>query len=446
MALTDEIFKKHLSATKKTTKRQYSHFRPFDDPDHLNTQDLISSNLENKESLNVSNYVDSNTKSNFSPQQKKLINNQTQSQHEWSTKGAQNRHQPDTKGSKTSHNTSTNETQYVHELLSKTNTNIDSNQTQIANKLLIHTVVGNQRKLLFYIYDLCRIAGTKSTPPLNIESIHLNTGVAKGSIKTSLIRLIQKKFLIREEIKNGRSGWVIFKIPDPVYQELFNNDVSLSLTQTRHKLNTESRTKTDTSVPIVSSSYINTTTTIPEEFKQIDCSPLKEIGFDESHIIQIYREYLQKQELSLSVDIIQNSIHALAFDLKHNNVGSSFKISPAVVLTSMLKKGQPYSSKTPEQFLTPQAEAMKEYIFAQEQKHAKILEIESKTKNFVLQEWLDSLGEQELLSFSEDSNPRPQGMPEKVYQTSKRKKSLMHAKEYFDTIIWPTRLREILNK
>ena len=37
-------------------------------------------------------------------------------------------------------------------------------------------------------------------------------------------------------------------------------------------------------------------------------------------IIQIFREYEKKPELTLSAEIIQDSINALAFDLKHNNI------------------------------------------------------------------------------------------------------------------------------
>ena len=188
-------------------------------------------------------------------------------------------------------------------------------------------------------------------------------------------------------------------------------------------------------------------TMLPEDLKNIDYSALEEIGFDESHIIQIYREYMKKPELSLSVDIIQDSINALAFDLKHNNVAKNLKHHPVVFLTCLLKRGQPYSSKTPEKVLTPKEEAMIEYLLAQEQKNAKILELERKAKSFALQEWLNALSEEDLLSFNEDGdNIRPEGMPEKIHQVSKKKKALANAKEYFDNIVWPTKCKEILNE
>ena len=142
--------------------------------------------------------------------------------------------------------------------------------------------------------------------------------------------------------------------------------------------------------------------------------------------------------------MLQNSINAFAFDLKHNNTSVDFKSSPAVVLTSLLKKGQPYSSKTPEKVLTPKEEAMQEYFLAQNKKQQKILELEIKTKELALQEWLNLLPEEELLNFNQDR--RPEGMPEKLYELSKKRKALEFAKDYFNTVLWPEKLKQILSK
>ena len=315
---------------------------------------------------------------------------------------------------------------------------------------------GKQRKLLFYIYTLCKTNGTKITPPLCRETICENTVIKKGTIKTALNRLIKKHFLLIDKSKTGRSGWIIFRIPDPIYQELFNNDVSLALNQTvlkQYSNSTQTGLKQDSeryserysNAPIVSSNINTTTTYIPESLRQIDYSPLSEIGFNEAHIIQIYREHTKSPELALSTDIIQNSIYALAFDLKHNNAAENFKCSPAVVLTAMLKKGQPYSSKTPDKVLSPREEAMQEYLLAQQKKNLKILEIETQTKDSAQQEWLNSLSEQELLGFNQNNDLRPDGMPERIFEISQRKKTLAQAKEYFNTIIWPTRQKEIFS-
>ena len=423
MALKDDIFKKHLNATKKINKI-YNNFRPFDDPDHQEKSLNINHTITSKEENNNLVTSEINTEKNANLIEHKPITNQSQLEHKPNTNQSQLEHKPNT----------------------KPNTKSNTNGTQTEHKKTdLNAIVGAQRKLLFYIYNLCKINGTKITSPLNLEVLYENTFIEKGSIKTSLNRLVQKGFLIRQEIKSGRSGWVIFRMPDTVYQELFNNDISLSLTQTRHKLDTKPNTKPNTTAPIVVSSYINnTTTSFPDEFKQIDFCCLGDFGFDESHLIQIYREYSKKPEISLSAEIIQNSIYALAFDLKHNNVAENFKQSPVVILTALLKKGQPYSSKTPDKVLSPREEAMQEYLQAQQKKNLKILEIETQTKDSAQQEWLNSLSEQELSGFNQSNESRPDGMPEKIFEISRRKKALAQAKEYFNTIIWPTRQKEIL--
>ena len=72
--------------------------------------------------------------------------------------------------------------------------------------------------------------------------------------------------------------------------------------------------------------------------------------------------------------------------------------------------------------------------------------METMAKSFALQEWLDTLPDEELFSFNQDNDIRPNGMPEKLYQVSKRKKALELAKEYFNTIVWPQKRKQILSE
>jgi predicted transcriptional regulator len=319
---------------------------------------------------------------------------------------------------------------------------------------VIKQLSGLQKKALFYIVDDCKTEGKLHTSPITNEFLRnlLNTDI--NSVKTTIYRLVKKELIGRMEGKRGNGGYSIFYITETVRNIVLEINRQLDL---YNKLsfclqdNKESIGKPLVNAlvnPLVNSSNVVssniniTTTNVPEDFKRIDFSSLSGYGLDESHIIQIYREYSKKPELSLSAEIIQNSIYALAFDLKHNNVAGSFKHSPAVVLTALLKKGQPYSSKTPDKVLNPREEAMQEYIIAQEKRHYKIQELENKAKEFELQEWLKSLSEQELVTFM-PQDLCPEGMPEKIYQTSRRKKALATAKEYFTTIIWPQKLNQL---
>jgi hypothetical protein len=199
------------------------------------------------------------------------------------------------------------------------------------------------------------------------------------------------------------------------------------------------------STSIVSSSYINNTTTnIPEEFSSIDCSPLADIGFNESHIIQLCREYEKKPHLALAANIVQDSINALAFDLKHNKVIENFKNSPVVVLISILKKGMPYSSKTPEKFRTPQQEAMEAYLAMKEQQHKLSKEAERKAFELELESWQSSLAEEELLALCPaEEAPLKEG--DMFYKAARRKIAKERARDYFEAEIWPVKKQEILS-
>jgi tRNA G10 N-methylase Trm11 len=89
---------------------------------------------------------------------------------------------------------------------------------------------------------------------------------------------------------------------------------------------------------------------------------------------------------------------------------------------------------------------MKEYLLSQEKKNLKLAEIEATAKNFSLQEWLEKLSDEELFNFNPDNDIRPNGMPEKLYQLSKRKKALELAKEYFNIVLWPKKRNQILSE
>ena len=303
---------------------------------------------------------------------------------------------------------------------------------------LVIPATGKELKLLLFLHQLCVNNCSLTTAEVETKNLNDFLGINSNRLRNIVLRLSKKK-LIKVVIQNCSkdSAYRIFEFSKEIYDKLLCKVASI---------NSNNQSAQALAIPLASqkvcSSYINTTTYLPEEMQQIDYSPLTGFGFDESHIIQIYREHTKNPELALSAEIIQNSINALAYDLKHNDVAGSFKHSPTVVLTVLLKKGQPYSSKTPHKVLSPREEAMQEYIAAQEKRYHEIQELENKAKEFELQEWLKSLPEQELATFM-PQDPCPSGMPEKVYQTSRRKKAQAAAQEYFLTMVWPQKLNQL---
>ena len=298
-----------------------------------------------------------------------------------------------------------------------------------------------QKAILLAIYDSCKTRLDKTSSCLSLEEFIKCCGLSKNSIKTTLKRLEKANIIILHSFKQGPQGGRQYGIAEPINKEIL---LTARLDEIVHNSGTNSytdRTQISTQPPPIVSSSINiTTTTDPET---IDCSPLADEGFGDSHIIQIRKEYALKPELALSDEIIQNSIDAMAFDLKHNDVRRTFKNSPAVVLVSMLKKGSPYCCKTPDKFLTPREEDLRKVKAMMESSQKRAAEDENKVKEYVFQEWLSALPEEELLDFVKDYT-RLEGVPQKIYETNKKKKALASAKDYFDTMIWPQKLKQIL--
>lgn len=300
----------------------------------------------------------------------------------------------------------------------------------------VQVLAGKGFVLVMYLIDLCQKNCCLVTPPVFTKDLMQIICVKPNHLRNLILRLCEKKIFKVLLHKSSKHAVRIFEFKKNTYDYVIKR--KHNGTSNKHD---NTLTSSDNMNLIYSGDHVDKKTKM---FKDLDLLPLENIGFNDAHIIQIHKEYEKNPDKILSVEIIQQSINSFAFDLKYNNIAKEFRGSPAVVLLSLLKRGIPYSSKTPEKFLSPQEEGMKEYLLAQEQKKIKTLEMETKTKNFTLQEWLDALPEEELLEFNKN-HLQLDGMSDRVYQTLQRKKALELAKEYFDTILWPQKRSQILN-
>jgi hypothetical protein len=57
---------------------------------------------------------------------------------------------------------------------------------------------------------------------------------------------------------------------------------------------------------------------------------------------------------------------------------------------------------------------------------------------------MSAISEQELLEFVKDY-AHVEGVPQKIYEINKKRKALASAKDYFEMLIWPQKLKQILN-
>ncbi len=176
----------------------------------------------------------------------------------------------------------------------------------VENKKSFAFLGKTQKEILLFIYNSCKDRLSKTSANISLADFINCCKLSKKSIKTTLKRLEKNNTIILHSFKGGHQGFRQYELSENIYKEI------LLFCDSEHLRYTLQGTLQGTSTAVCSSSYnINTTTYSQENFQQIDYSPLEDYGFDESHIIQIYREYTKNPELALSSEIIQNSINGL---------------------------------------------------------------------------------------------------------------------------------------
>jgi hypothetical protein len=310
---------------------------------------------------------------------------------------------------------------------------------------------------LFNIVENCKERGLLYTSPITNEFFRntLNTDI--NSVKTTIQRLIKKGLIQRKEAKKGKGGYTVFSVSSAIRnaaieaEKLLDKDkqgkwLLVGNKETIGKQLVNNKVNNKVNNPHVVSSYINTNYVgldIPENWQGIDLSSLEAIGFNQSHLVQICRTYEKNPTLTLSPEMIQSSIDAMAFDLKYNKEKLNFQKSPAVVLLSLLKKAQPYNSVTPDKCVSPVQDALNKHnqmLLAQRTKEQQLLQ---QIKDTEFSVWIEELPEEELLLLCPEKEI-PLKNSEKLFKTVRKKMAKEKAKDYFDAEIWPNKKQNIL--
>lgn len=242
--------------------------------------------------------------------------------------------------------------------------------------------------------------------------------------------------------KKGRDGWVIYRLPDVVYEALWNFQESTNskekpnndLTETEQKLNNHpTQHPTQSITPVPSSSSINkdlikTTTTEPKEevaldeaWSVVDTSYLDEFGFSGRNLIsQVARSG------KLTPQQMQDSIKHFAFDLKKNNKGATIKGDKVAYFLAVLKRGEIYNA--PSNYEDPADEKLRIYIENLKEQTKKREKLKETLKTAAFDAWLSSLAEEDKQRIAPCR--RPDSAIERGNQTSK-------LSEHFDENYWP---------
>jgi hypothetical protein len=409
--------------TQPNQTSKYSHNRVFDEPESLKNivKKIVDDNPLNAD-MDTPVVATQEVKE---PEIKSPIeNNQQVSKSEPIT-------EPVTNGTQIGHERITNRSQGLVNIGLSDNKRLTEHVTIGAqtgnnqvNSNLLPRLTGIQRSIIIALYKNCRINGGNVTQELTLEYISSLTGVNKNSIKTSINRLKNKYCIGMVDYKDGRGGWVKYEISKQLFTELLQHEGLLQQnynhSQTVNNLHTQPVTE-----PITSGSSssrlinITTTTDLPDEWKKIDCTPLREINFSFIELMNIYK----KRPEHITHHVVQDSINQFAFGLMYNPERYKGMTAKSGVLVKQLCQGTSWTEAayvSQEEKIKAEKESTMTTYFEKQFKEPKFLE------------WFAQLSDQDK------ENLVPAGTREgTAYMVSKIQIQKEIGKNYFDRAIWP---------
>lgn len=318
---------------------------------------------------------------------------------------------------------------------------INSSQTKLPNWNYNQNIieyaklVGFQKQVFLYIAKRCIANDSLVTGPISKQDLKENISSDIDTIKTSLQRLVQKGFIHRELSKSGTGGFSIFSISSPIKKlvlddfnlqsvhEQFANKPRTNLEQPDYSSSSYNNIYNKTTnltqplftngLPIVSETNDEPEIALSDGWEEIDISNLEFIGFSKNHLSQ-----LQKRS-ELSVEIIQDSINAFAFDLKHNGVGEKIKTHPLNYFMGILRSNQPYAA--PSNYQDPKVLAMREYLERKKQIRDDKKKLEEEIFQFEFEEWQEGLSDELIAEIIPEARYREYPMKEGFLKTHFRK-------------------------
>jgi len=309
----------------------------------------------------------------------------------------------------------------------------------------LKTLVGAQYKIILFFYFLAKQTGTQSTGKITQDHIYNSLKIGSDVIRNAITRLQKKGHIFRSFGKVGRGGWTTYNLSNEIYKELMQQDNSGYIErQTDSKLVAEQVAKLvaeQVARPLSSSSVINIKTTTTDlginpseemsvDWQTIDFSVLADIGFNKTHLVQLYKAGTQDPKM------VQDSIYHFAFDLKHNGKKSGIKGDVLNFFMGIISK-RAYTAPT--NYINPDVESMNAYIKTKEQEQKQKEELELKTQDLEFNHWHETLSDEEINELV-SSDTKTAGIPKQLQQTLK----MNQLKKHFKNFVWPDVKRKIL--
>jgi hypothetical protein len=269
----------------------------------------------------------------------------------------------------------------------QTDNELDHNDDIVLLGDHIRKLTGIQKKIFFYIVDLCTSRGQLDTGVVLTNDLTIIANCSFGSAKTSLSRLVDKNLILRKRGKASRGGHIVLAITKEiqaaaVQSQRFN--ISPSIRGLTDNINDN---KLDNNISYSSNSYLNNniTTKLPPNWEEIDFSILSDIGFSKTQLLQLYNKQLNTPE------IIQESINHFAFALKNNKKVSAYP-EPLNVLMGVLRKGMNWFEQN---YVSPREKALENFLLQKKQEAERIQFLEKLLLEQEFKIWITQLSDSE---------------------------------------------------
>jgi hypothetical protein len=111
----------------------------------------------------------------------------------------------------------------------KPRTNLGQTQDILPILCNFYSLVGLQRKITLFIYEICKVSRSRITSPLSTEHLASTCQTTKFSVQKTIQRLENKKVISRNSFKNGRGGWTQYELSDAIFQEIMHEETQSKL-------------------------------------------------------------------------------------------------------------------------------------------------------------------------------------------------------------------------
>ena len=243
------------------------------------------------------------------------------------------------------------------------------------------SLVGVQRRIVLFIFEDCVRGGKAETTPLTTEHICQSLGLTYKTTRGSVWRLQQKSFLEVAASKEGRGGWVIYRLNRDIYSELLLLKNSNQLSARDIGIGSIIPDLPPVVNQRIEPVLMEEDHGLANEWDEIDFSSLESIGFTKYHLKQLV---IQKKN-KLTPAEIQDSINFFSFDLKKNNKRAEITGEPLNYFMGIVRNGTPYVP--PANYRSVEDEQRHQYLNYLKRKESERLEEEKKIKDFEFQNW-----------------------------------------------------------